>query len=254
MVNKKNKKETISLDRYSATPLFVQIAETLKRRILSGEYNQGKLSFTGEELEKEFNTSNITIRKALDALRSDGIVERRRGLGTTFSEIAPEPIVFELSGSFQKLVESIAKIKCQMKVIEIASITCPKRVQEILSLDPDQKVWRMKRVRRFKGKPISFYTYYAKLSSCESISEGDAKKSKFIDTFQEATGNKIDKIRQSIRSAVADLDVSAMLEIPFGAPVFFYENTYYSLSGEALYLSQSYFRGDMCVFKASVQL
>ena len=141
MVNKKNKKETIPLDRYSATPLFVQIAETLKRRILSGEYNQGKLSFTGEELEKEFNTSNITIRKALDRLRGDGIVERRRGLGTTFSEIAPEPVVFELSGSFQKLVESIAKMKCQMKVIEIASITCPKRAQEILSLDPDQEVW-----------------------------------------------------------------------------------------------------------------
>ena len=112
MVNKKNKKETISLDRYSATPLFVQIAETLKRRILSGEYNQGKLSFTGEELEKEFNTSNITIRKALDRLRSDGIVERKRGLGTTVSKITPEPVVFELSGSFQNLVESIEKIQC----------------------------------------------------------------------------------------------------------------------------------------------
>jgi len=254
MVNKKNKKETISLDRYSATPLFVQIAETLKRRILSGEYNQGKLSFTGEELEKEFNTSNITIRKALDLLRSEGIVERRRGIGTTFSEIAPEPFIFELSGSLQKMIKTLDKVKPHVRVIEVATIACPKRAQKILSVNPDQEVWRMKRIRKYKGKPVAFYTYYADPSLCEAISDNDVKDAPFSDGFQRVTGIKIDLIRQSVKSVVADLDILTVLKIPFGSPLLFRENIYYSPSGEVLFFSQSYYRGDMFAFKASVQL
>ena len=66
MAIKKSKKEKISLDHDSSVPFFIQIAETMKRRILSGQYNPGKHLFTGEELEKEFQTSNITIRKAME--------------------------------------------------------------------------------------------------------------------------------------------------------------------------------------------
>ena len=119
MTNRKRNKEKISLDHNSSVPFFVQIAETMKRRILSGQYNPGKQLFTGEELEREFQTSNITIRKAMEKLKNDGYVERRRGLGTTVSKIDPEPIEFELGRSFNKLKESIEKLNTQIKVVEI---------------------------------------------------------------------------------------------------------------------------------------
>ena len=252
---RKHSKKGISLDRYSSIPLYLQIAETLKRRILLGEYNESDLSFTGEALEKEFGASNITIRKALDMLKGEGIVDRRRGIGTTFSEIAPEPFVFELSGSLQKMIKTLEKVKpLQIQVIEIATIECPKRAQKILLLKPDQEVWRMKRIRKYKGIPGVFHTYYSDPSLCEAISKDDAKETIFSDTFQRVTGIKIDKMQQSILAAVADLDISTVLKIPFGAPAFLVENIYYSPSGEILFFSQSYLRGDKCVFSASVQL
>ena len=64
-------------------------------------------------------------------------------------------------------------------------------------------------------------------------------------------GVKIHKVNQTLRSVVADLDVSSALEIPFGAPVFFNETTYQSVSDETLFISQSYFRGDMFVFRTT---
>ena len=254
MAFRKRNEETIPLDRYSSIPLYSQIAETLKRRILLGEYNENDLSFTGEALEKEFGASNITIRKALDLLRSEGIVERRRGIGTTFSEISPEPFVFELSGSLQKMIQTLDKVKPHVRVIEVATMACPKRAQKILSLNPDQEVWRMKRIRKYKGMPVAFYTYYADPSLCEGISDNDIKDAPFVDGFQRVTGIKIDIIRQSIKSVIADLDLSTVLKIPFGSPLIFRENIYYSPSGEVLFFSQSYYRGDMFIFKASVQL
>jgi GntR family transcriptional regulator len=254
MIDRKGEKGAVLPDRYSSIPLFLQIAETLKRRISLGEYSERKMSFTGEELEKEFETSSITIRKALDVLRSEGIVERRRGIGTILSEIISEPIIFELHGSLKKMIKILEKLKPQIQIIEIATIECPKRAQNILLLNPDQKVWRMKRIRKYKGTPVALHTYYADPNSCEGITNDDLQKTTFSNAFQRVSGLKIDMIQQSIMAAIADLDISTVLKTPFGAPVFFNENIYHSPSGEVLLFSQSYFRGDMYVFNASVQL
>jgi GntR family transcriptional regulator len=251
MTNRKIKKEKISLDHNSSVPFFIQIAETMKRRILSGQYNPGKQPFTGEELEREFHTSNITIRKAMEKLKKDGFVERRRGLGTTVSRIDPEPLGFELSNSFRKLIESIQKLNTQVKVLEITKTISSKYIQNLLSLGHEQEIWRLKRIRIYKGLRISYYTYYADPSYCADISEKDAEKEDILNTMEQAVGIKIHKVSQTLRSVAADLDLSSALEIPFGAPVFFNECTYQSISGEALFLSQSYFRGDMFVFRTT---
>lgn len=245
MASKKSRKEKISLDHNSSVPFFMQIAETMKRRIVSGQYNPGKQLFTGEELEREFQTSNITIRKAMEKLKNDGFVERRRGLGTTVSQIAPQPLAFELGSSFRKLKESIEKLNTQVKVLEITRTTSSEYIQNLLSMGSQQDMWRLKRIRLFKGSPVSFYVYYADPAHCTGISIENAAKDDIVRTIEEAMGVKVHKVGQTLRSVVADLDISSVLEIPFGAPLFFNESTYHSVSGKTLFLSQSYFRGDM---------
>ncbi len=251
MKNKKIKEEKITLDHKSSVPFFIQIAETMKRRIVAGEYNQGKQLFTGEELEREFQTSNITIRKAMEKLKNDGFVERRRGLGTTVSKIDPEPLEFELGRSFNRLRESIDKLNTQVKVLEITRTLSSKYVQNFLSMNSEQEIWRLKRIRIYKGLPVSFNTYYADPSHCAGITKKEAEKDDILNTIEKAMGVKIHKVNQTLRSVAADLDVSCALEIPFGAPAFFNETTYQSVSDETLFISQSYFRGDMFVFRTT---
>jgi GntR family transcriptional regulator len=251
MAVKKIKIEKISLDQNSSVPFFIQIAETMKRRISSGQYNPGKQPFTGEELEKEFNTSNITIRKALEKLKSDGFIARRRGLGTTISRLASEPLAFELGKSFKKLKESIDKLDTSVEVLELVIIESSEYVQNYLSMNPDQEMWRLKRTRIYEGLPVSYNTYYADPHRCGTISKEDALKDDILQTIEQAMGIKIHKVNQTLRAVVADLDVSNVLKIPFGAPAFFNETTYHSVKGDTLFLSQNYFRGDMFVFRTS---
>ena len=254
MKNKKLKVEKISLDHNSSVPFFIQIAETMKRRIVSGEYNPGKQLFTGEELEREFQTSNITIRKAMEKLKNDGFVERRRGLGTTVSKIEPEPLGFELSSSFKKLIKSLEEMKTQVKVLGITRTTASDYLRNVLSMNAQQEIWQMKRIRIYKNLPVSYYSYYGDPVQCAAITEKEAKKSDIHNTVEQAMGIKIHKVSQTLRSVVADLDISSILKIPFGAPCFFNENTYHTLSGATIFLSQSYYRGDMFVFRATSML
>ncbi len=254
MTTKKRKKENVSLDRNSSVPFFIQIAETMKRRIVSGQYNPGKQLLTGEELENEFQTSNITIRKAMEKLKEDGFVERRRGLGTTVSKTDPAPLGFELGTSFDKLKEAIKKLNTRLKVLDITTTISSEHVQNLLSMGSEQEIWQMKRIRIYKGVPVSYYTYYSDPVHCAGISKKDAAKNDIIHTIEQAVGVKIRRVRQILRSVVSDLDISSVLGIPFGAPLFFSENTYHSASGKAMFLGQSYFRGDMFVFRTTSPL
>src|SRR5690625_182725 len=64
-------------------PLYIQVKEILKERIISGEYPINTLIPSEPELKKEFGVSMITIRKAVEQLALQGYVEKRSGVGTT---------------------------------------------------------------------------------------------------------------------------------------------------------------------------
>ena len=66
----------------TGTPLYVQVANSLKEAIVSGEYPVGSLLPTEDSLCEHFSVSRYTVREALRLLRNDGLVSSRRGAGT----------------------------------------------------------------------------------------------------------------------------------------------------------------------------
>lgn len=64
-------------------PLYISVMEVIKERIINGEYKIGDFIPTEIELEKEFEVSKITVRKAIELLEGEGYVSKRSGKGTT---------------------------------------------------------------------------------------------------------------------------------------------------------------------------
>lgn len=65
-----------------AIPLYYQIANILKEKIYLGEYHYGDLLPGEEKLCGFFGVSRITIRKALSSLEREGLILRKRGIGS----------------------------------------------------------------------------------------------------------------------------------------------------------------------------
>lgn len=63
-------------------PIYAKIAEMLRSEIKSGNLKPGTQLPTEEELCKLYNVSRGTIQKALNLLVSEGIISRRRGIGS----------------------------------------------------------------------------------------------------------------------------------------------------------------------------
>lgn len=65
----------------SQAPKYIRIRDWLLDRILSAGLTRGDRLPSESDLVRQFDVSRVTVRQALEALRTDGIVESRHGKG-----------------------------------------------------------------------------------------------------------------------------------------------------------------------------
>ncbi|EOH93835.1 GntR family transcriptional regulator [Enterococcus pallens] len=63
-------------------PKYKEIAMALKEKIIEGDYKEGELLPDQETLAKSYQTSRVTVRKAIQLLIDEGLLYTRRGSGT----------------------------------------------------------------------------------------------------------------------------------------------------------------------------
>lgn len=71
----------MSIDREGPIPPYQQIAGILRDRIRSGEIPPGRRIPSLTELEAEYDVARDTLRKAIQVLKDEGLVETVVGMG-----------------------------------------------------------------------------------------------------------------------------------------------------------------------------
>jgi len=239
------------VERDNTIAYYYQVAETLKGRIESREYPPGGLLPSEKDLSAEFGVSNITIRKAMSLLVEQGLVVRRRGVGTRVLERGDQRISLKITGNFGDWMDSALsrRQKLIIQVLEMEMVPCPHPVATSLGRDPGSDIWRLKRIRQLKSEPISYYINYAPPELMQGVHARDFKKKNFIEIFQQKSGIVIDRIEQHVEATTADMDVAAVLNIDFGAPLFFITNIYSPAHGGPVEVTHMYFRGDRYIYR-----
>ena len=72
----------MSIDFKKPTPLYQQIVDDIKNKIVNGQLRVGDQVGSHQELAQRYNVSLITVKKALAELISAGILFSRVGRGT----------------------------------------------------------------------------------------------------------------------------------------------------------------------------
>src|SRR5712672_3399133 len=85
-------------------PLYHQLEEDLRARIHGGEFQSGAALPTEEQLCEHYGISRITERRALDALIAQGLIVRRRGVGSFVAEARPGVRSVRLAGSLDEFL------------------------------------------------------------------------------------------------------------------------------------------------------
>jgi GntR family transcriptional regulator len=74
--------DLVSVDHDAETPLWLQLANILRGQIQSGELAPGRIVPSETTLMQEHGVARGTVRKAIDALAEEGLVNRVQGRGT----------------------------------------------------------------------------------------------------------------------------------------------------------------------------
>ncbi|HEY7145818.1 MAG TPA: GntR family transcriptional regulator [Streptosporangiaceae bacterium] len=140
------------LDRASPIPLYFQIAESLKAAIRDGKLPPGERLDNELELAERLGVSRPTIRQALQRLVQDGLVQRRRGLGTVV--LAPRVMrSVALTSLYDDLTET--ERHPATTVISVTEARCDAEVAQALSLPAGARVLCLERLRLADGAPLA---------------------------------------------------------------------------------------------------
>ncbi|UCD71931.1 MAG: GntR family transcriptional regulator, partial [Syntrophobacterales bacterium] len=69
------------LDHNSVIPLYYQLKEIILEKIESGEWAEGQLVASENDLQKTYGVSRATVRRTMELLVNEGFLEKRRGKG-----------------------------------------------------------------------------------------------------------------------------------------------------------------------------
>lgn len=82
----------MNFDFSSQTPIYLQVAEQIEVGILQGSYLDGAQIPSTTELSRTFKINPATVLKGMNLLVSEGIIEKRRGLGMFVTEGGSERV------------------------------------------------------------------------------------------------------------------------------------------------------------------
>ena len=151
---------------------YQEIAEELRQ--MAGESPAGSVLPSEAEMSRQFDASRVTIRRALELVRDEGLIAARQGFGWF---VATEPVQQSLQslGTIESEVEGVGKLS-ERKIEEFAYEPAPGRVRRILDVD---QVLRVKRVNLADGEPFAVVTVWCPAELGANLSRRDVERRPF---------------------------------------------------------------------------
>jgi GntR family transcriptional regulator len=211
---------------------YQSIADELRRRVDAGEFAAGRLLPSESELSAAYAASRVTVRKALELLRDEGLVSSRQGFGWF---VAVDPVRQELGrlGTIEQQLGELG-VRSERRVLDFGFVSAPPHVRQALGV---RKVLEVRRLNLADGEPFARVTVWCPEGLAGRLSRDDVERETFYDLLDLDLGGAT----QTIGAAAADADDAELLDVPVGSPVLVCERITCNLAGEPVLMSTHVF-------------
>ena len=233
----------IALDRSSPVPLYHQVSSAFERAIREGVLPPETKLENEIALAKRYNLSRPTMRQAMDRLVRDGLVVRRRGVGT---QVIGPPVRrnLKLSSLYNDLQEEGAQP--QTTVLTLEDVTADELTCDRLGLSPGSAVQHLRRLRLVDGRPLALMENWVPPHVAE-LHTGVLERDGLYNVLRKA-GVDFRMAHQTVGATAADAEQSSQLAVDEGAPLVLMERTALDSSGSAVECGHHVYRADRYSF------
>ncbi|MDC7226853.1 MAG: GntR family transcriptional regulator [Spirochaetales bacterium] len=207
-------------------PAYYKVYSLLKDKILNGEFHVGDILPPEYELERIFNVSRITIRRAVEMLSEEGLLYVKQGKGT-------EVLDFKTTQNLNYITSFTETLKKQGYDVTIGSVHVEEivpasRILEKLSLRKDSTVLHIQRIHKANGVPIAIVENYLVTEHFPGLA-GRIKNLTSLYSFLERNYNiEISSAVEDITAKTAGVIESKLLDIAPGTPLLLVKRVTYS--------------------------
>lgn len=215
----------------------------LKDEITSGRLAPGT-SLPGEQRLAEIHgVSRVTVRRALESLAADGLIEKRVGAGSVVTGAGAGTA---FAADMATLIPQIVRMgyDTTARLLSFSYARPAGNVAAALGLAEGQQVQTAVRVRLANGTPFSHLTTHVPEAIARKYSEEDLATAPLF-TLLERSGVSVHSATQSVTATLAAPDVAEALGVPVGSALLSLTRVVQDSSGRGIEYLSALYRPDM---------
>jgi len=250
----------IKLDHGSPVPLYYQLREVLRERLGEGLLRPGDRFPSEAEICRATGLSRMTVRHALEELKAQGLLDGRRGAGTTVTASAARRVVQPdgPAGGGELALRSFTEIfraqgqRVGAKILSKTLVSPPEGARRELGLEPGQQVLEIRRVRSLDGEPVSLETSYYPFPEAELLLATDLGDQSVYEVWGRAGVIPEEAVETVELSLITPYEAKTM-GAPAGIPVALCRRTTFDHSGRPIEFTKVVYRGDKHKFTSRLR-
>ncbi len=206
------------IDHTSALPLYAQVEELLRNMIDLPDYQNGKFLPNEVDLAKRLGVSRNTVRQATNKLVYEGLIERKKGVGT---KVADNKGVVTRLDNWLSFTNEMKKHGIEVKNFEVISewVKPDDEIRDFFQIKNAKEILKLQRLRGTEKGPIVYFISY--LHPRIGLT-GKEDFSKPLYNLLETEHNTIAATsKEEIKAITADKHIAKKLRIKVGHPVLF---------------------------------
>jgi GntR family transcriptional regulator len=211
---------------------YLTIADELRRQIGEGALPAGGLLPSEADLSAAYGASRVTVRKALEVLRGEGLIDSRQGYGWFVVGVPVRQSLARLGTIEAQL--AAAGAHPGRRILDFGFVPAPPRARAVLASDT---VLQVRRLTLADGAPFARVTVWVPERLGAGLSRNDVEGASFYRLLQVPLGGAT----QTIGAAAAGVDDARALEVPVGAPLLRCERVTSTTDGTPVILAEHVF-------------
>lgn len=205
-----------------------------------------------KEICQRLQISRMTVKQAMDSLVNEGLVYRKRGIGT----FVAKPKIAQPLSKLTSFTNDMLKrgMKPGSHLIEMSLQNPSEEVREKLGLGQQEQVIYIKRLRTADGEPMAVEKAYLNYDYCHEIMDVPLNRVSLYDLLRDVCGIHLVSAYETIEIGTCSTDESNLMKIGFDKPIFLLRRTTCDKLDRIIEYAESVYRSDRYKFEIELKM
>jgi len=233
-----------TIDHKSSIPLHAQAEALLRNLIEEPEYKNGKLLPNEVDMAKRQGISRNTLRQAINKLVFEGLLIRKKGVGTRVADQHVNSRLKNWLSFTQEMKQKGLKPKTFDKCV--SWVFPDQEVSKLFGISPDKKVLKLERLRGLEDGPFVFFVSYF---HPRVGLKGNEDFNRLLYEILEKDYSTIAKLsKEEISAKSADDFLARKLNIRKGDPILKRKRYVFDPGGRPIEYNIGYYKADSFIY------